>query len=398
MKILLFNSVFYPTKLGGAEQSVFNLAEGLISLGYEVGVVSIVKESERVGSKRLDNGVMAYYLPDKNVYWPFVTLETPNKIVRIAKKLGQRLLDLINYRYRNEIKAVIDDFSPDIVHTNNLKGISVLVWHIAKKHDCKVVHTLRDYYVQCHRESRRKNEKNCDSICIECRCYSTPKRVLSSKVDGIVGISNFILDSHISDGYFQKSKQTIIYNSVSPHDDFDTFAMNPISDKARVFGYIGRMEYDKGVMQLVDRVKQLPETSTLRFVFAGTGEKRIETELENDPLIDYRGFMKPADFFAEIDVLIVPSLWFEPMGRVVIEAYAYGIPVMVHGAGGLLELVYEGKTGVVIDINSQSDFESALLRFDQLDYKNLSSNCLEQAKCFSNREMLSKYSELYQSV
>ena len=398
MKILLFNSVFYPTKLGGAEQSVFNLAEGLISLGYEVGVVSIVKESEWVGSKRLDNGVMAYYLPDKNVYWPFVTLETPNKIVRIAKKLGQRLLDLINYRYRNEIKAVIDDFSPDIVHTNNLKGISVLVWHIAKKRDCKVVHTLRDYYVQCHRESRRKNEKNCDSICLECRCYSTPKRLLSSKVDGIVGISDFILDSHISDGYFQHSHQKVIYNSVSPKDDFDLFAKNPISDKAMVFGYIGRMEYDKGIMQLADRVKQLSQGHNYRFVFAGTGEKRIETKLESDPSIDYRGFMKPSDFFAEIDVLIVPSLWFEPMGRVVIEAYAYGIPVIVHGAGGLLELVKKGKTGLITDINDQHSFESSLHQLSELDYKQLSQNCFTEARKFSNREMLKKYSALYNEI
>lgn len=398
MKILLFNSVFFPTKLGGAEQSVYNLADGLVSMGYEVAVASIVKDPALVGSKRLVNGVTAFYFPDRNIYWPFVTLETPSKLKRVAQKLMQRVLDLRNYRYRNDILSVIDQFQPDVVHTNNLKGISALVWQLAKQRGCKVVHTLRDYYVQCHRESRRKNEKNCESICKECRCYSTPKRWGSSRVDGIVGISNFILYSHIEDGYFKNSHQRVIYNSISPADNFEEQAQCPRATSANVFGYIGRMEYDKGVMQLVDRIKQLPEGEPYRFVFAGTGEQRIETELKSDPAIDYRGFTKPSDFFAEIDVLIVPSLWYEPMGRVVIEAYAHGIPVMVHGAGGLLELVKEGETGVVIDINNQSNFESALQKFKQLDYVTLSNHCLEQAKHYSNREMLLKYSQLYHEI
>ena len=398
MKILLFNSVFFPTKLGGAEQSVYNLADGLVSMGYEVAVASIVKDPSLVGSRRLENGVKAFYFPDRNIYWPFVTLETPNKVKRVAQKLAQRLLDLSNFRYRKDILSVIDQFQPDIVHTNNLKGISVLVWKIAKQRGCKVVHTLRDYYIQCHRESRRKNEINCEAICKECKCYSMPKKWGSERVDGIVGISNFILNSHTEDGYFKKSHQRVIYNSISPNDNFEEQSQTPRSSEAKVFGYIGRLEYDKGVMQLVDRVKQLPEGSDYRFVFAGTGEKRIESQLESDPAIDYRGFTKPADFFAEIDVLIVPSLWYEPMGRVVIEAYAHGIPVMVHGAGGLLELVRQGETGLVIDINSQSEFESALQTFGQLDYETLSRHCLEQAKNYSNREMLSKYSELYQAI
>lgn len=398
MKILLFNSVFFPMKLGGAEQSVYNLADGLVSMGYDVAVASIVKDPELVGSRRLENGVTAYYFPDRNIYWPFVTLETPNRVKRTFQKLAQRIIDLCNYRYRSDILSVIDQFQPDVVHTNNLKGISVLVWKLAKQRGCKVVHTLRDYYIQCHRESRRKNDKNCESICTECRCYSTPKRWLSNRVDGIVGISHFILNSHVEEGYFTNSRQRVIYNSISPKDNFEEQSQCPRSNEAKVFGYIGRMEYDKGVMQLVDRVKQLPEEHPFHFVFAGTGEKRIETVLENDPSIDYRGFTKPADFFAEIDVLIVPSLWFEPMGRVVIEAYAHGIPVMIHGAGGLLELVKEGKTGIVIDINSQTDFESALHTFGLLDYETLSRNCLEQAKDYSNHQMLSKYSELYQAI
>lgn len=398
MKILLFNSVFFPTKLGGAEQSVYNLAEGLVSLGYEVAVVSIVKDPSMAGKKQLKNGVTAYYLIDRNIYWPFFAPEAPNTAVRVIKKILQRLLEISNYRYRKDVLQVFNNFKPDIVHTNNLRGISVLVWKLANDRGIKLVHTLRDYYIQCHRDTRRKNERNCESICTECRCYSTPKRLLSKNVDGVVGISDFILKSHVDDGYFNQSRQRVIYNSISPEDNFETQAQCPRSTEAKVFGYIGRMEYDKGVMHLVERVKQLPEGNPYRFVFAGTGEKSIESKLQNDSSIDYRGFMKPSEFFAEIDVLIVPSLWFEPMGRVVIEAYAHGIPVIVHGAGGLLELVKEGETGVVIDINHQTDFESALHTLGRLNYETLSKHCLEQAKAYSNREMLSKYSELYQAI
>ena len=68
--------------------------------------------------------------------------------------------------------------------------------------------------------------------------------------------------------------------------------------------------------------------------------------------------MKQKDFFESIDLLIVPSLWNEPFGRVVIEAYSYHCPVLMAKNGGLDELVYDG---ISCGFNSNSKNELTTL-------------------------------------
>ena len=69
----------------------------------------------------------------------------------------------------------------------------------------------------------------------------------------------------------------------------------------------------------------------------------------NNSKIEYKGFIKPEEFYPQIDVLIVPSIWNEPLGRVVFEAYSYGIPVIASKRGGITEIVKEGETGYLFE-------------------------------------------------
>src|SRR5690606_20049215 len=45
----------------------------------------------------------------------------------------------------------------------------------------------------------------------------------------------------------------------------------------------------------------------------------------------------------------IPSLWHEPFGRVIFEAYAYGVPVIGTNRGGIPEIIEEGNTGFIYD-------------------------------------------------
>jgi len=55
------------------------------------------------------------------------------------------------------------------------------------------------------------------------------------------------------------------------------------------------------------------------------------------------------NFYGKIDVLVVPSLWDEPFGRVIIEAALRGIPVIVSKNGASLELLKLGVIGLEFD-------------------------------------------------
>jgi glycosyltransferase involved in cell wall biosynthesis len=388
VRILIFNSVFFPTKIGGAEQSVFNLAEGLVGLGHEVAVVSIDEEAKGVEKRVLNNGVICFYLEDFNLYWPF----GEGGRIGFFKKLMQKALDLKNFRYKKAVGDILDAFQPDVVHTNNLKGISTIVWNEARARSCRTVHTLRDYYLQCHKCSKRNGEINCELTCVSCKLYSLPKQASSKSIDHVVGISDFILDSHIRDGFFSKSNSSVIYNSVGSGGNSPR---RLLSNTNLVFGYIGRLEVDKGVSVLLERISEVTSELGVRFVVAGKGDEDLEGKLTSNENIDYKGYVAVDDFFKEIDYLIVPSLWYEPMGRVVIEAYAHGVPVLVNKSGGLVELVEDGITGVLTNVLDATTFKKDLKLLISLEYAALSIECLKKSVQFSNVPMVERYLSVY---
>ncbi|HDZ1179956.1 TPA: glycosyltransferase, partial [Klebsiella pneumoniae] len=69
MKIMIFNSLYYPYRVGGAEISVQLLAEELVRQGNTVRVVTLGENKRR--EEKLVNGVNLVVLPMKNIYWPY---------------------------------------------------------------------------------------------------------------------------------------------------------------------------------------------------------------------------------------------------------------------------------------------------------------------------------------
>jgi glycosyltransferase involved in cell wall biosynthesis len=60
--------------------------------------------------------------------------------------------------------------------------------------------------------------------------------------------------------------------------------------------------------------------------------------------------------------LVVPSLWYENSPFVVREAFASGVPVIVSGHGGLLEMVHDGDDGLFFEPGNVDDLARKMLR------------------------------------
>jgi glycosyltransferase involved in cell wall biosynthesis len=60
--------------------------------------------------------------------------------------------------------------------------------------------------------------------------------------------------------------------------------------------------------------------------------------------------------------LVVPSLWYEPFGRVIIEAFAAGVPVIAGNIGGISEVVDEDRSGLLIPPRIEAAWLDALAR------------------------------------
>ncbi|WP_022671145.1 glycosyltransferase [Hippea alviniae] len=178
MRVLIFNSLYYPNIVGGAERSVQILAEGLVRRNITSVVVS-TSDKEYVDYV---NGVKVYYIKTPNLYWMKETKEQPK-----WKKPFWHLIDAYNVLTKRKIKKILKAEKPDIIHTNNLAGFSVIVWKIAKELNLPVMHTIRDYYLLCPSSTMFKNGKNCEEQCGLCKLYSFTKKLFSNRyVDGVI--------------------------------------------------------------------------------------------------------------------------------------------------------------------------------------------------------------------
>jgi len=389
MKVLLINSLYFPNNIGGAEISTQILAEGLYGSGHEPVVVT-VSDKEHIDTV---NNVKIYYISYSNLYF-FISSKKYNKVLRMLWHIADTFNPVILYK----IKRIIKSEKPDIAHTNNLLGLSVSAWKILRKNKIPIIHTIRDYYLLCWRSSMFNRGRNCHKQCWSCKILSAPKKYFSKYVDRIVGISSFILKQHLQSGYFGSIKKEVIYNPIKPG-----FLKAKSINKPLKFGYIGTISKSKGAFFLMDVFSGLNNNQIKLLIYGNARDKKnekvIKDKYEKDNIY-FCGFEDPAIIFREIDVLIVPSLWNEPLSRVILESYSNGVPVIASERGGIREIVEDGKTGFLFDPCIGGDLEEKIKRFtdDTSQIFSMSVFCLEKAKEFSQKRITEKYINVYNNL
>jgi glycosyltransferase involved in cell wall biosynthesis len=391
MKILIFNTLYPPNIIGGAELSVKFLAEALVTLGHRITVISL---SPHKGiSIDTINGVKIYYVGLKNIYWPF----NVSKNLSITRPIWH-LIDICNPFMGKLAGKIIRIENPDIINTNNLSGFSIAVWLSSKKRKIPLVHTIRDHYLLCPRTTMYHKNRLCNSQCFECRWFSCFKKHKSSIVDGVVGISHYIADKHFESGYFKNAKiKIVIPNSYDVVQN-----LKRKNSKSIRFGYIGRLHPSKGIEKTLSAFNQL-KTDDFKFFIAGRGTDEYEKTLHRkfkSPNFYFLGFVEPELFFSKIDILIVPSLWNEPFGRSVIEAFAHGIPVIGSNKGALPQLIDNGKTGFIYNTENHQDLFNIIKKIilNPALFKGKQSCALKKANCFLPDNIAYQYLNMYKKI
>ncbi len=336
MHVLIINTLYPPLTVGGAERSVCLLAEALVRSGDRVSVVTLHPGSEETVEKV--NGVRVYRLPMDNHYWPFGRASKPS----VPARLLWHVSDSWNRRAARRVARILDQEMPEVVHTNVICGFSVAVWREAKKRNMRLVHTLRDYYLLCPRNALFRDGSICVERCMDCKAMTVNRRSASQLVDAVVSISGHVLDCHTQRGYFSESPSSVIYNiggkGTTPRPRND-------ERKSLIFGYIGRLEDEKGIQVLLEATRYLSEPNWCLRV-AGVGLDGYVSALKqqfSDTRIEWLGFADAQRFYASIDVTIVSSVWQEPLSRTVIETFASGKSAICAESGGIPEIASLGK-------------------------------------------------------
>jgi len=402
MNILIVNTFYTPNDIGGAENSCKVIAESLVDNGHTVSVVSTTNKPSYQDKL---NGVKLYYIKLFNIFW-----HGHNKKQGMLRGVLWHLLDFFNpimaYRFYRIIKLV----KPDVVHTNNIVGFSCSIWLVCKCSGVPIVHTLRDYYLKCYRSSMRKNSSTCVGQCGACKLLTSSRKLLSSTVSICVGNSQFMIDAHYGSGYFTKTtSKTVIFNGWSPKFDYQTHHLTKNYNKQvndYVFGFIGRLSEEKGIELLCDAflkfIKQefSNASSQPTLIIAGEGAVSYVDKLKvdyNHPTISFIGKVTPESFYPSIDFVVVPSLWEEPLARVVFEAFFCSVPVLSSNKGGNPEVINDGLNGFIFE-PSVDKLILCLSKAIYSDYSSLCSRAYESRNSFKITRLISEYTNTYQNA
>jgi glycosyltransferase involved in cell wall biosynthesis len=143
----------------------------------------------------------------------------------------------------------------------------------------------------------------------------------------------------------------------------------------------------------------------MRLVIAGRGplEEEVRSYARRDPRIEYAGFLNEkqvGQLLDDSDVLACPSLWEEPFGRVVIDAYKHAMPVIATNMGAFPEIVRDGATGIVVPADQPEKLADALMAYrrDRGMWLKDCENAANEMRRFSMEEHVRSYIEVYRTV
>jgi glycosyltransferase involved in cell wall biosynthesis len=322
VRVLLVNSLYPPSDVGGAERSVEQLARALVAAGVTVSVATLVETG--VGVEALD-GVRVHRLPLRHLYWPY----GGRRRAGVLRALWHGV-EAVSPLMDRAVARVVQVEQPDLIHAHVTTGFAGSVHRAG----LPLVQSLRDYSTLCSRAALFRRGRQCARRCGDCVLLSEPRRRATTDVDHVVGISRAVLERHRAAGCFRDTPATVIGNAAGSVRR----GLEVVRDGAACFGFIGRIEPEKGIEVLLRATTGLGGDWRLRI--AGRGEAAYVARLRRafpDPRIDWLGQVEAEVFYRSIDVVVAPAIWAEPFGRVVVEAIMRGRGVIASRIGGLPE-------------------------------------------------------------
>lgn len=343
MRILMACAAFPPFIDGGGPISAMMVAKLLLADGHDLEVVNVSGEDKH----EIYDGVPVRRLRTLNIDWNYRLPRPP------WKKLLWHALENFNPRAFVVMRREIRRFKPDIVLTDSIENINVATWAAARSCGVPVCHIVRSAFLICWKASMRRGNDNCVRACSSCQVSSCGKKFFSRYVDAVIGETDFIIGRHLEHGYFPNASSHKVPGAIPTVVRREP--RSPPSGQMR-FGFIGVHDPVKGLDTLALAAHRLVNNPTVAFVIAGNAKSDYAKSLpQKFPKENTRflGWTKPEDFFSQIDVLVVPSLFREPFGRVVIEAFSQGVPVIGARSGGIPESIDPGVDGFLFDAGDE---------------------------------------------
>ncbi|TXT58696.1 MAG: Glycosyl transferase group 1 [Promethearchaeota archaeon] len=327
------------------------------------------------------------------------SIESGIRIIRVNK--AQRDYSFRSKYIDNKLARIFEQYlreiNPDIVHIGHLSHLTVLIVDIIKKYEIPIIFTLHDYWMICIRGQLIGNHHRLCSgptveKCFECnqkyfvselfgkeeiRRWLDKMNQINEKIDLFIAPSKFLKKIYINNGIPAKKLHYMDYGFNKKL--FQGIKKNSRNNKIR-FGFLGRLIPVKGIDLLIECFNGInPKKAELKiFGRLDQNHQYLQKRIRNTNIHFYGGYNyhNIGEVLSKIDVLVVPSIWYENSPLVIHEALLVNIPVITSNLGGMKELIQDKQNGLLFEPGNKDDLSDKIHQIIETPdlIKNLSNN------------------------
>lgn len=377
MQILHIVHQYLPDHIGGVELYTQWLTHALMQQGHKVSIFHRRSVNGQGISRQTKDGIDIY------AAWDGEFQPTP------------RFLSTFNNKsLLAAFRKTLTEVKPDVVHVQHLMGLPVTFLHELMARNIPYVVTLWDFWWVCANAQLLTNHEQllCDGPraflnCAKCTLARVNKpefppalplltiplarrnHILNkalSNASRIIAPAHFVQDWYVEHGITPDSL-VVLPPGMDYPVDISSIAAKPEEKRPFRIGYIGGISLQKGVHLLVEAHQPLGDSCELWIA----GDMSIDLEYsENlrllaDNNVQFLGRLDREaiwNMLREVDLIVVPSIWYETFCFVVSEAFVMGVPVVTFDLGVLAERVHDGVDGVLVPLGDVTALRRTLQR------------------------------------
>lgn len=411
MKILLIVHQFFPDYSSGTEVLTYSVARELRRQGHQVAVFTgfpaaeQLKEIDRFDQYALD-GMQVF-----RFHHAFAPMGGQDSLAEI---------EYCNFLATQYFEQLIKDFNPDIIHFFHLSRLGAGLMDVAFAAEISSYYTPTDFWSIClTTQLVLENGKicagptrhggNCVKHAAQLTRYGLAKRIIGivpekmiegvarltaenvlppypfsrdiaavsrrkdfivkrlNRLSKIVAPTQLMMDMLIAHGVHEAS---IIKSAYGIDTSFyDAYPRTDTGGGVLTIGFIGTFSNHKGCHVLLEAINSLKDENIRVKIYGrsfGDPEyyARLRELASGDDRVEFCGTFPNEEIgriLSEIDLLVVPSLWYENTPLVIYSALASGCPVVASDFPGMSEVVVNADNGLLFEPGKVEELRKKLL-------------------------------------
>lgn len=414
MKIAIASDIYYP-QINGVAVFAHNLANGLAKAGHEVIVIAPSFNGKYHVDIDKETKVKTYHLT--SIRFPFY----PDQINKVPDKRKVLGLPVPRLAYRHgiwwsvnpwtEVKHILNEFKPDVIHLQTAETIALAVMSYVRKYDVPLVstgHAYPDNVTGQFKLLKPKMIKKPTDAVLRAYMASFLKHAEYATMPTEMAIGDLVPKNR------RRFKVTVeaLSNGVDLSEyypakpDAEVLKKYNISANAkkRVL-YIGRVDPEKSISKVIlafeKALKKVPDAEML---IVGDGIdanhlKKLVAERKLEAKVQFAGKILPPDLVEvyRTGTLFATASETETQGIVLIEAAATGLPLIAVDKGAVGELCQNGKNGELCQPGDIDGIANAMVKIlsDKDLQKKYSEASIEVSKKHDLNRTLKRFEEIY---